>query len=331
LIVMLELRVFLDSPIREHAMTILRQRLIEDLQIRNYAPGTVRSYVAHVAWFSRYHGRSPDQLNQEHVRAFLLHLVRERKVSWSYYNTTVCALRFLYQVTLPRDWPVQHIPYAKRPKKVPSVLSGAEVVRLLECVPDLRYRMVLLTMYATGLRVAEAARLRAQDIDSQRMLIHVHAGKGAKDRLVTLSAVLLESLRSYWRTVRPATWLFPARDPQRPLSHARIQQTCRRGAKLAGLTKRVTPHTLRHSFATELLEQGVDIRTIQTLLGHSQLRTTALYTHVSLSRLQHVANPLDRLAADVGRLMPENRAGAWKSPTSSAGTGPNSCDPAAVP
>ena len=234
-------------------------------------------------------------------------------------------------MTLGKDWPIKHIPYAKRPRRVPSVLSGAEVIRLLECVADLRYRMALLTMDATGLRVAEAARLRIEDIDSQRMLIHVHSGKGAKDRLVPLSPVLLESLRSYWRTVRSPTWLFPARDAQRPVSHARLQQTCRRAAQLAGLAKRITPHTLRHSFATQLLEEGVDIRTIQTLLGHSQLRTTALYTHVSLSRLQRTASPLDRLAADVGRLSRPVPVPGSKSPTSSAGTGPSSCGPAATP
>jgi integrase/recombinase XerD len=312
-------------------MTPLRKRLIEDLQIRNYSPATIRSYVDRVASFARYHGRSPEQLNQGHVRAYLVHLVGERKISWSHYNVTVCALRFLYRVTLGKDWTVQHIPYAKLPKRVPSVLCGAEVVRLLECVADLRYRMLLLTMYATGLRIAEAARLRIEDIDSQRMLIHVHGGKGARDRLVPLSPLLLESLRSYWRTVRSPTWLFPARDAHRPVSNARVRQTCQRAAQRAGLNKRVSPHTLRHSFATQMLEEGADIRTIQTLLGHSQLRTTALYTHVSPNCLRGAVSPLNHLAANVARLaglpaVPESR-----SPTSSAATGKNSCGPAASP
>jgi integrase/recombinase XerD len=308
-------------------MTPLRQRLIEDLQIRNYAAGTVRSYVDHVSCFARHYGRSPDQLEQEQVRAYLVHLVRERKISWSYYNGAVCALRFLYQVTLGKDWPVKHIPYAKRPKRIPAVLSASEVIRLLECIPDLRYRMVLLTMCATGLRVGEATRLRVADIDSQRMTIHVHSGKGAKDRLVPLSPVLLESLRAYWKTVRSPTWLFPSRNAQRPVACARVQQICRRAVQTARLSKRVTPHTLRHSFASQLLEEGADIRTIQAMLWHCQLRTTALYTHVSPNWLvQQTVSPLDRLAADVGRLTLSVPGPGSRSPTSSAGTAPTTCD-----
>lgn len=307
-------------------MTPLRQRLMDDMQIRNYAPGTIRNYVDHVAWFAKYHGQSPEQLNQEHVRTYLVHLVRERKVSWSHYNVTVCALRFLYRVTLGKDWPIKHIPYAKRPKRLPSVLSGEEVVRLLECVTNVRYRLVLMTMYATGLRVSEATRLRIEDIDSQRMTIHVRAGKGAKDRMVPLSPVLLEALRSYWRTARPTTWLFPGSGSGGPIRLETIREACRRATLAARLVKRVTPHTLRHSFASQLLEEGVDIRTIQKWLGHSQLRTTALYTHVSLERLQRTASPLDRIAGQIERLVPQLPARDLKSATSSADTAPNSCN-----
>jgi len=317
-------------------MTPLRQRLIEDLQLRNYAPGTVRAYVDHVSWLARYYRKSPDQLDQEQVRAYLVHLVQERQLSWSHYNVTVCALRFLYRVTLGRDWPIKHIPYAKRPRKLPSVLSGAEVIRLLECVPKLLHRLVLLTIYGTGLRVSEAIRLRIEDIDSQRMLIHVRSGKGAKDRLVPLSPVLLAALRVYWKTTRSRTWLFPGLDPERPAHVPSIRRACHRAAQAARLNKPVTPHILRHSFATQILEDGVDLRTIQKLLGHNSLRTTALYTHISIDHLQRTAMPLDRLAGDIGRLSsPASASPApapdLNSPTSSGDTPPSSCKPADPP
>ena len=308
-------------------MTPLRQRLIEDLQLRNYAAGTVRTYVDHVSWLARYYRKSPDQLDQEQVRAYLVHLVQERQLSWSHYNVTVCALRFLYRVTLGKDWPIKHIPFAKRPRKLPSVLSGAEVIRLLECVPKLLHRLVLMTIYGTGLRVSEATRLRIEDIDSQRMLIHVRGGKGAKDRLAPLSPVLLAALREYWKTVRSPTWLFPGLDPERPAHLPSIRRACHRAAQAARLNKHVTPHTLRHSFATQLLEDGVDLRTIQKLLGHNQLRTTALYTHISIDHLQRTAMPLDRLADEISRLSSPVPAPDLKSATSSGDTPPSSCKP----
>ena len=306
-------------------MTALRQRMTEDLQLRNYASGTIVAYVAHVSWLAKYYHKSPDQLNQEQVRAYLIHLVRERGLSWSHYNITVCALRFLYRVTLGRDWPIKHIPYAKRSRKLPSVLSGAEVIRLLECVPKLPHRVVLLTMYGTGLRISEATWLRVEDIDSQRMLIHVRSGKGAKDRLVPLSPLLLESLRAYWRATRSRTWLFPGLDPERPMHQRTLRKVIQQAAQAAGLNKHVTPHTLRHSFATQILEDGVDLRTIQKLLGHNQLRTTTNYTHISIDRLQRTASPLDRLASDISRLSSQVPASDLKSATSSAGTPPSSC------
>lgn len=305
-------------------MTPLRKRFIEDLKLRNYAPGTIQNYVYHVARFARYHGRSPEQLGQEAVRRYFLHLIEKGEISWSHYNVAVCALRFFYRTTLGEKWPVQHLPYAKRPKKLPAVLSDQEVVSLLQCLPNISHRMALLTIYATGLRISEALRLRPQDIDSRRMFLQVHSGKGGKDRLVPLSPVLLDALRQYWRICRPKRWLFPNVLGQRPMHPAVVGSACRKAARAAGLSKRVTPHTFRHSFATRLLEAGVDVRTIQKVLGHSSLRTTMLYTHVSLGRMQAVANPLDPLALEVPRLLDGLPAADSNSATSSAGMAPPS-------
>ncbi len=304
-------------------MTPLRQRFSEDLQLRNYAPGTVRMYVEHVSRLALHFQRSPADLTEEKVRSYLVYLVRERRYSWSHYIVTVCALRFLYRVTLNKDWPLKHVPYAKRPKKLPSVLSRDEVVRLLANVECPAHRILLMTIYATGLRISEATHLRAEDIDSQRMVIHVHGGKGAKDRLVPLSPVLLQSLRDYWKLGRPQAWLFPGVDPQRPVNRQTIGKACVRAGQAGGLKKHVTPHTLRHSFATHLLESGVDIRTIQRWLGHSQLRTMTLYTHISLGQLQSVNSPLDSFADELARQLPSLAAPDSKLPTSSGGTGPN--------
>ena len=304
-------------------MSSLRQRLIQDLQLRNRSTGTIRTYVSHVLGLARFYRQSPEQLDQEQVRGYLLHLMHERRVSFSHYNATVCALRFLYRVTLGKDWPIERLPYAKRPKQLPSVLSHQEVVQVLRCVPQLKQRVILLTLYATGLRVSEAIRLRPEDIHSQRMVIHVRSGKGAKDRLVPLSPLLLEALRQYWRITRPRDWLFPGDQPLAHLTRVTVARTCRLAALAAGLSKRVTPHLLRHSFATRLVELGTDLHTIQQILGHSRIGTTALYTHVSATRLRSTASPLDALAAELPGLL-HPTAGRSKSPTSSAGTAPNS-------
>jgi integrase/recombinase XerD len=274
------------------SMTPLRQRLIYDLQIRNRSPRTIDCYVAHVAAFARHFGRSPELLDEEHVRQYQLYLLHEKHASWSRFNQAVCALRFFYKVTLPRDWAVTHLPYGKRPRKTPCVLSRIEVRQLLSCVSRPVHRILLTTLYAAGLRLSEGLHLQVQDVDSQRMLIHVRSGKGQRDRLVSLSPVLLEELRMWYRIRRLTTWLFPARDNE-PIHPATIQRACHEAASAAGLTKRVTPHTLRHSYATHLLEAGLDIRTLQKLLGHSQLATTALYTHVTDERLRGVFSPLD--------------------------------------
>lgn len=278
-------------------MTPLRQRLIEDLQVRNYSPRTVECYVRHVAEFARHFHTSPDQLGPEQIRAYQVYLVREKHASWSLFNQAACALRFFYNVTLARNYPREYVPYGKRPKTLPVVLSREEVARLFSCVKYPKHRMLLRTAYAAGLRLSEVLHLQVGHIDSARMLLHVVQGKGAKDRLVPLSPQLLVELRAYWKMCRPRVWLFPGSRPEKPLHGASVQRALRRAAQAAGLTKRISPHTLRHSFATHLMEAGVDLFTIQKLLGHRDLATTAIYTHVTAQRVQGIGSPLDLLPA----------------------------------
>lgn len=277
-------------------MTPLRQRFIEDLRIRNYADSTVETYTYHVVCFAKFHGRSPERLGPEEIRAYQVHLVTVKKVSWATFNQTVCALRFLYRVTIPRDWPVAMIPFGKKPKTLPTVLGGDEVQRLLACVHTPLYQTILTTLYAAGLRLQEGLHLQLPDIDSARMLLRVLRGKGAKQRLVPLSPRLLTELRAHWlRTEpRPTTWLFPGKGGH-PFSETNIQKACQRAAEEAGLHKRVTPHTLRHSYATGLLEAGVDLLTIQQLLGHRSFSTTLVYLHVRRPHLEQIVSPLDLL------------------------------------
>ncbi len=276
-------------------MTRLRQKMLGDLRIRNLSERTQKVYVSHVAAFARHFGRSPAELGPAHVRAWQVHLAEERGLSWSSLNITVCALRFLYGTTLGKDWAIERIPYAKSEKKLPVVLSPREVHRFLCTLTNSKHRALFMVAYATGLRVRELAHLEVQDIDSDRMVIHVRAGKGKKDRFVPLSPKLLAELRAYWRIARPRPFLFPGAQAHRPITTGSIRGVCRRIAPMAGLKKRVTPHTFRHSFATHLLEAGVDLRTIQMLLGHGSLKTTSRYTHVSTERLRSIRTPLDRL------------------------------------
>jgi len=276
-------------------MTPLRQRLVDDLRLRNYSPRTVQAYVACVAQFARHFGRSPDQLGMDAVRSYQLHLI-DHKASWSRFNQTVCALRFFFGVTLGRTDDVPLIPYGKRPRTLPSVLAPEEVVRLFEAVPAGPARLRLQVAYACGLRIGELVRLRVTDIDSARMVVLVRQAKGRKDRLVPLSARLLAELRAYWRRYRPAPWLFPGLDPTRPMNVSTVQRQCQRAARRAGISKRCTPHTLRHSYATHLLEAGVDVFTLQAILGHRDLRTTAHYVHVDTRRLRAASSLLDLLA-----------------------------------
>ena len=276
----------------------LRRRMIEDMTVRNLSPATQRSYLHAVAKFSRYFSRSPDRLDIEDVRAFQVFLVSQ-KISWPALNQTVCALRFFYGVTLNRPEIPERIAYAREPRKLPVILSADEVVRFLEAVPSLKTRTALTTAYAAGLRASEVVSLKVADIDSSRMLIQVRHGKGAKDRTVMLSPQLLAILRTYWRLARPREWLFPGRDESKPIDVQVLHAACRSATKAAGLAKRVTVHTLRHSFATHLLESGVDIRIIQVLLGHNSLSTTARYTQVATTTIAKTRSPIDRLALEV--------------------------------
>jgi integrase/recombinase XerD len=276
----------------------LRRRMIEDMTVRNLSPATQRSYLHAVTKFSRYFGRSPDRLGLEEVRAFQVHLV-STGISWPALNQTVCALRFFYGVTLGDDELPERIPYAREPRKLPVVLSTDEVVRFLEAVPSLKTRTALTTAYAAGLRASETIGLRVGDVDSGRMIIRVEHGKGGKDRTVMLSQQLLSILRTYWRLARPKHWLFPGRDEGKPIDVQVLHAACRSACAAAGLAKRVTVHTLRHSFATHLLESGTDIRIIQVLLGHNNLSSTARYTRVSNGLIRRTESPLDRLSLEV--------------------------------
>ncbi len=276
----------------------LRRRMIEDMTVRNLSPATQRSYIHAVSKFSRYFGHSPGRLGLEDVRAFQVHLI-SKGISWASLNQTVCALRFFYGVTLGQNDIPQRIAYAREPRKLPIVLSADEVVRFLEAVSSLRARVALTTAYAAGLRVSEVIRLKVADIDSKRMVIRVECGKGGKDRYVMLSQQLLAILRSYWRLARPERFLFPKRDEDKPIEPHVLYAACRSAVAAAGLDKRVSVHVLRHSFATHLLESGVDIRIIQVLLGHENLSTTARYTQVSTHLIAATKSPLDRLSLEV--------------------------------
>jgi len=276
----------------------LRRRMIDDMTIRNLSPATQRSYLHAVSKFSRHFRRSPDTLGLEEVRDFQVHLV-SKGVSWGSLNQVVCALRFFYGVTLGEAAVPERIPYARTPRKLPVVLSADEVVRFLEAVSGLKSRAALTTAYAAGLRASEVAGLLIEDIDSDRGVIRVRHGKGAKDRDVMLSPQLLGLLRTYWRLARPRKFLFPGRDEGRSINPTVLHAACRSAAKAAGLSKRVTLHTLRHSFATHLLENGADIRIIQALLGHANLSSTARYTHVASHTIRATPSPLDRLSVEV--------------------------------
>ena len=276
-------------------MTPLRQRMIEDMRIRNYSPKTIKQYVDQVAAFALYFGKSPDQLGAAHVRGFQLYLIDEKRVSWSTFNIAVCALRFFYRVSLKKDWMITHLPFGKRPKRLPTVLSQVEVLRLFASVPNPNDRLLLMTAYSAGLRRSELPCLRVEDIDPQRMLLRVRQGKGRKDRYVPLSRTLLDALLAAGRLGQPQGWLFPGRRPGQYVSGQTAACICRRAAKAAGICKRVSLHTLRHSFATHLLEAGVDVRTIQMLMGHAKLSTTAIYIHVSDEKVRATGSPLDFL------------------------------------
>jgi site-specific recombinase XerD len=266
----------------------------EDMQLRHFSPRTQEAYLAAVARFAKHFGRSPTELGPEHIRQYHLSLL-SRHASRSVLVITVAALRFIYTVTLRRPWGVERLPYPRPHRSLPVVLSRAEVARFLAASVGLKHRALLTTVYAAGLRVSEVVALKVSDIDSQRMVIRVRQGKGAKDRYVVLSPRLLPLLRTYWTTCHPTEWLFPGRVPGHPLTTRQVTRICQEVRQRAGLTKAVSAHTLRHSFATHLLEAGTDLRSIQLLLGHRSLATTARYLHVSPQLGLTVQSPLDLL------------------------------------
>ena len=281
-------------------MTPLRRRMTEDLILHDLSPKTSRRYIKWVADFAQYFHTSPDQLGSEHVRSFLLHLIQERKVSWNIHKEARLALQFLYRVTLGREEVVEKVAHPRAPKTLPVVLSQDEMARFLDALQNPKHRAVLMTAYAGGLRLSEVARLRVEDIDTARMVLHVRQGKGHKDRDVMLSPRLLAVLREYGARYRPGPYLFPGRQPDRPVALRTVPMVCRRALEASGLSKHVHMHTLRHSFATHLLEAGTDLRTIQVLLGHHSFSTTARYLHITTAALKSTRSPFDGLEPPPG-------------------------------
>ena len=279
-------------------MSPLRQRMIEDMKIRNLAPATQQSYLYAVARFSKYFNCPPDQLGMEQVRAYQLHLV-EQKHTWASINQVATALRFFYGVTLGQKDAMERIVHGREPEKLPPFLSPEELTRFLEAVPGLRNRVALTTSYAAGLRISEVTRLKIASIESKRMLIRIDGGKGGKDRYAMLSPRLLEILRSYWRIARPHYWLFPGQEPGHHVGKATLQDACRAARRRAGINKPITAHSLRRSFATHLLEIGIDIRVIQVLLGHADLSSTSRYTQVPTTLITKTPSPFDSLSVTV--------------------------------
>jgi len=273
----------------------LTQRLAEDMMIRNLADATIDAYTYHVRKFYDFTGKPLDQATCEDVRTFQLHLIQERKLAYSTFNQAVCALRFLYTHTISVPWPVTMVPYGKRPKTLPTVLGRQEVDRLIQCTANLKHRTFLMTLYSAGLRFSEAASLKIHDIDSARMQIRVASGKGRKERLVPLSPRLLKELRIYWKKYRPSDLLFPGKVLGKAYSDTTIRKAMKEAAVKAGIRRRVYPHVLRHSYATGLLEAGVDLLTISKLLGHASFITTMVYLHCRREHLHSVPSPLDWL------------------------------------
>ncbi len=281
-------------------MSALRQRMIDDMQLRNFSPRTIVCYVRRVARLAKHFGRSPDVLGQEEVRTFLIWLMHQG-YSRSELKIAAAALRFFYRVTLGRDWHTQMIPYPRKERRLPVVLSRKEVHDFIVGIRSIKQRTLLLTLYAAGLRIHEGVKLLPADIDSKRMVIRVRQGKGKKDRYVPLPLKLLVALREYWKVAKPKTWLFEGKKPGEHLSKDTVRHWCLSARRNGRIGKAVTPHTFRHSFATHLLEGGMDLRTLQILLGHRSLNTTATYLHVSAGTPQvtkHCADLLEGLLDD---------------------------------
>lgn len=281
-------------------MTPLRQRMTEDMQVRNLALSTQMVYVRQVSLFARHFNKSPEELGAEDIRAYQVYLVNEKKLAPGSLRIAVASLRFLYKVTLKKDWTFEDfIPAPKKPQTLPVVLSPEEVLHFLGCIANTRHRTILTTCYAAGLRISEAVHLKPADIDSRRMVIRVVQGKGQKDRYVMLSPKLLDTLRSYWRVMRPTGWLFDGDISGQPITASAIEHACQRTRRLSGICKPISPHSMRHAFAVHLLESGTDVRTIQLLLGHRSLATTARYLWITTSKVCSTSSPLDLLPHSV--------------------------------
>jgi integrase/recombinase XerD len=279
-------------------VTPLHKMMLEELQRRNYSKTTTRSYLSIVRDFAKHFKLPPDQLGLDEIRQYQVYLLEERQ----FQPRTVClctsALRFFFVKTLKRPYPLEEFPYPKRPRRLPIILSQEEAVALMNSASNLFHRAMLMTLYSTGMRRAEMCNLKVEDLDSQRMLIHIRHGKGGKDRDVPFSPALLETLREYWRWMRPKTYLFPGTlkgcRVDKPITTKVVWEACREAAVRAGITKRVSPHLLRHSFATHLLENGADLPTVQALLGHTDLKPTSIYLHLSERHLKAAGTPLDK-------------------------------------
>ncbi len=278
-------------------MTPLRQRMLEDMQVRNLALNTQTCYVQQVSLFARHFNKSPELLGPEDIRSYQVYLTNEKKLATGTILIAVSALRFLYNVSLKKDWNFEDaIPAPKKPQRLPVVLSPEEVLHFLGCVGNTKQRTILTTCYAAGLRISEALHLKPTDIDRQRMVIRVEQGKGQKDRYVMLSPKLLETLCNYWRAVRPqGGWLFEGERSGQPLNRSSVEQACHKARRLSGIRKPISPHSMRHAFAVHLLESGTDVRTIQLLLGHRSLATTARYLRIATSKVCSATSPLDLL------------------------------------
>lgn len=281
-------------------MTALRQRMTEDMQVRNLALNTQTCYVQQVSLFARHFNKSPEELGPEEIRTYQVYLTNEKKLAPGSVLIAVAALRFLSKISLKKEWPFDEgIPAPKKPQKLPVVLSPEEVLHFLECIGSTKHRAILTTCYAAGLRISEAIRLKPNDVDSQRMVIRVEQGKGQKDRYVMLSPKLLETLRSYWRAARPKGWLFEGNLSGQPITKDAVELACQKARRLSGIGKPISPHSMRHAFAVHLLESGTDVRTIQLLLGHRSLATTARYLRIATSKVCSTSSPLDLLPRSV--------------------------------
>lgn len=279
----------------------LRDRMETDLKLAGYSPSTRKIYLLYARLFAKHHMRSPAKMGEEEIRQYLLHMVEKRKISRETYRQIRAALIFLYSVTLKRATEIDHLPVRRNKVKLPVVLSGTEVQALLDAVRSPKYRAIVMAQYAGGLRISEACRLRPEDIDSKRMVIHIHDGKGGRDRYTVLSARFLAFLRDYFREHRPDGWLFPGRTKAGHASPETSRRVFRVAVGTAGISKKITPHVLRHCFATHLLESGVDIVVLQALLGHGSLRATEVYTHISVEHIGRVTSPLDLLGTPAAK------------------------------